>query len=496
MKKIYQKTAIALAIALAIGNAIAANSITRDIRVETIPANNSDKVELTLRVADGRDTIRIGDTTSFCFTASAPGYASLWDFGTSGKISRIYPYSEDESFTRLRPGQEACVGDGQGGTRFRITGPTGVNSVVLYWTQDEAGQMKANSYHSPRDFASGIASKAKDIVTESLGGGNYGGNGNNNSGGGWENWATAEASFKIINGRGDSNNDNQDDNGNINTSDLARTRGNYDNIYAIAFGANVGELKKTNDDARMFLDTMRASLNIPDANIKLYENAYRSDFEDGFAWLRDHASSNDLVLFFYSGHGTTLPDDDGDEDGDEDEALVPYDLAKEENINDPSKYIRDDQLKTWFDSLNAGAIVTVFDSCFSGGMYKGFSQSALLGARPKFFTKGKIAGKLPEYRGKSAKKKGPGDMLDGATNRGNKRVLLAASQEMEYAMEIPGSGGLFMTSLHDTLQNRGDTRDWQEMSDLLTRNVQRASDSKQNPTVIDPDHVLSSLKLD
>ena len=87
-------------------------------------------------------------------------------------------------------------------------------------------------------------------------------------------------------------------------------------------------------------------------------------------------------------------------------------------------------------------------------------------------------------------------MLDGATSRGNKRALLAASQEMEYAMEIPGSGGLFMTSLHDTLQNRGDTRDWQEMSDLLTRNVQRASDSKQNPTVIDPDHVLSSLKLD
>ena len=495
MKKTYQKTAFALAIALATGNAIAANSITRDIRVETIPANNSDKVELTLRVADGRDTIRIGDTTSFCFTASAPGYASLWDFGTSGKISRIYPYSEDESFTRLRPGQEACVGDGQGGTRFRITGPTGVNSVVLYWTQDEAGQMKANSYRSPRDFASGIAIKAKDIVTENIGGSSNNGSSHENDGG-WEKWATAEASFKIIDGRGDSNNDNQDDNGNINTSDLARTRGNYDNIYAIAFGANVGELKKTNDDARMFLDTMRASLNIPDANIKLYENAYRSDFEDGFAWLRDHASSNDLVLFFYSGHGTTLPDDDGDENGGEDEALVPYDLAKEENINDPSKYIRDDQLKTWFDSLNAGAIVTVFDSCFSGGMYKGFSQSALLGARPKFFTKGKIAGKLPEYRGKSAKKKGPGDMLDGATNRGNKRVLLAASQEMEYAMEIPGSGGLFMTSLHDTLQNRGDTRDWQEMSDLLTRNVQRASDSKQNPTVIDPDHVLSSLKLD
>ena len=327
MKKIYQKTAIALAIALAIGNAIAANSITRDIRVETIPANNSDKVELTLRVADGRDTIRIGDTTSFCFTASAPGYVSLWDFGTSGKISRIYPYSEDESFTRLRPGQEACVGDGQGGTRFRITGPTGVNSVVLYWTQDEAGQMKANSYRSPRDFASGIASKAKDIVTENIGGSSNNGSSHENDGG-WENWATAEASFKIIDGRGDSNNDNQDDNGNINTSDLARTRGNYDNIYAIAFGANVGELKKTNDDARMFLDTMRASLNIPDANIKLYENAYLSDFEDGFAWLRDNARSNDLVLFFYSGHGTTLPDDDGDEDGGEDEALVPYDLPK------------------------------------------------------------------------------------------------------------------------------------------------------------------------
>jgi hypothetical protein len=105
MPKKTNKTLLATAIfsLLAGGNAIAAGGQTRNIVVESVPANDSSKVEIELRVADGRDTVAIGDTTSFCFTASAPGYLSLWDFGTSGKIKRIYPYPATITSTGYNP---------------------------------------------------------------------------------------------------------------------------------------------------------------------------------------------------------------------------------------------------------------------------------------------------------------------------------------------------------------------------------------------------------
>ena len=482
---------------LAGGNAIAAGGKTRDINVESVPMNESSKVEIDLRVADGRDTVAIGDTTSFCFTASASGYLSLWDFGTSGKIKRIYPYPGDDNFNRVQPGREECVGDSKSGKIFRINGPEGIETVYAFWTQNEEDQIKAANFRSSSDFAAGIARKAKDINVENTGG--------------WENWATAMVTFRIgedysyngsnyYNGNNnDHNNGSNDSNGsnNIIINELVQTIGNYNNIYIVAFGSNVDQLKKTNDDAELFIQMMRTTLDVPAQNTRLYKDALYSDFEEGFEWLSDNAKANDLVLFYYSGHGTTLPDDNNDEgagaDG-LDEAIVPYDYTKM-SFDDASKYIRDDQLKEWFDNIQASSIVTVFDSCFSGGMYKSFSQGGMLNARPKFLTKGKIAGKLPQYRGKSANKKDIGSIDSEIASGNNKRVLIAASKEKQYALEIPGSGGALTVGLLEALQNKGGAEDWQGMSELTKRNVERDTDGMQNPTIIDPDNVLSTLKL-
>jgi len=247
-----------------------------------------------------------------------------------------------------------------------------VETVYAFWTQNEADQIKAKSFRSPQDFANGIERKAKDITVE------------NNDG--WENWATAMVTFRIgeeynYNGgnypnsnhnHGNNNGNNNGNSGdNIIINNLVQTVGNYNNVYIVAFGANVDQLKKTNDDAELFIQMMRTTLDVPAQNTRLYKDALYSDFEEGFEWLSDNAKANDLVLFYYSGHGTTLPDDNNDEgagaDG-LDEAIVPYDYTKM-SFDDASKYIRDDQLKEWFDNIQASSIVTVFDSCFSGGMY-------------------------------------------------------------------------------------------------------------------------------
>merc|ERR1719386_252614 len=45
-------------------------------------------------------------------------------------------------------------------------------------------------------------------------------------------------------------------------------------------------------------------------------------------WLVAGAKSGDSLFFHYSGHGTSLADDDGDEEDGQDEALVPVDFQQ------------------------------------------------------------------------------------------------------------------------------------------------------------------------
>jgi hypothetical protein len=86
-------------------------------------------------------------------------------------------------------------------------------------------------------------------------------------------------------------------------------------------------------------------------------------------WLIQGTSPGDRVFFLYSGHGTQVPDDDGDErrsdpSDDKDEAIAPYDVNEVNGrlIN----IIRDDQFNDWLGRLGGRSIVMVFDSCNSG----------------------------------------------------------------------------------------------------------------------------------
>lgn len=75
----------------------------------------------------------------------------------------------------------------------------------------------------------------------------------------------------------------------------------------------------------------------------------------------------DRVFFYYSGHGSYLPDDDGDEKDDGwDETIVPYDVGK-----NGQGMIRDDQFAKWIADLAGRRIVMIFDSCHSGTISRG-----------------------------------------------------------------------------------------------------------------------------
>jgi metacaspase-1 len=72
------------------------------------------------------------------------------------------------------------------------------------------------------------------------------------------------------------------------------------------------------------------------------------------------AKKGDVLLLHYSGHGSNVPDDDGDEADKREEILCPTDL----DWKDP---FRDDWLRKTFDKLKAGVSLTVImDCCHSG----------------------------------------------------------------------------------------------------------------------------------
>ncbi|WP_327005450.1 caspase family protein [Dactylosporangium sp. NBC_01737] len=80
----------------------------------------------------------------------------------------------------------------------------------------------------------------------------------------------------------------------------------------------------------------------------------------GIADLLSRTSSGDAVVITYSGHGTWVPDLDGDEPDHRDEAICPHDIA----ANGP---LLDDELSALFSAAAPGVrTVLISDSCHSG----------------------------------------------------------------------------------------------------------------------------------
>ncbi|HYJ15863.1 MAG TPA: caspase family protein [Candidatus Limnocylindria bacterium] len=76
------------------------------------------------------------------------------------------------------------------------------------------------------------------------------------------------------------------------------------------------------------------------------------------------AGAGDLVVIQYSGHGSYVPDDNGDEPDGKDECLCPYDIY----TNGP---ITDDELFEMYSAKKTGVkLLVISDSCHSGSNAK------------------------------------------------------------------------------------------------------------------------------
>lgn len=109
---------------------------------------------------------------------------------------------------------------------------------------------------------------------------------------------------------------------------------------------------------------------------------------DAISKIVKDTTKNDIAVITYSGHGTWVADEDGDEEDGRDEALCPHDIME-------GKLITDDELYDIFSERTWGArIIFISDSCHSGSVSK--ASNFILGSKDEALKTPKIRFLAPE----------------------------------------------------------------------------------------------------
>lgn len=92
----------------------------------------------------------------------------------------------------------------------------------------------------------------------------------------------------------------------------------------------------------------------------LDEDATKRNIQQALKQMISASATGDVLVFHFSGHGSNVPDNNGDEADHRDEILCPHDL-------DWMAPLTDDWLRASFDKLKRGVNLTaIFDCCHSG----------------------------------------------------------------------------------------------------------------------------------
>jgi metacaspase-1 len=149
------------------------------------------------------------------------------------------------------------------------------------------------------------------------------------------------------------------------------------NDYA-PVGAGGPDLRGCVNDVRDMANTLSV-LGIVPANpatmhIVTNARATRAAIINGFKWLIDGTKKGDVLVFYYSGHGSQVADTSGDELDRKDETICPHDYAT-------AGMIKDDDFRVLLAGLPAGVnLDIILDSCHSG---TGTRELAIMETAPK-----------------------------------------------------------------------------------------------------------------
>lgn len=152
--------------------------------------------------------------------------------------------------------------------------------------------------------------------------------------------------------------------------------------YALLVGVNdyrsmsFRDLRFAEGDAESVREVFTHYMGVKEENAKILlgKDATRRNVALAIkGWLTENASSpDDIVFFYFSGHGTyALDDAGGDEEDGRDELLCVYDSSPILDLT----YIKDDDLNRWLAQVPATTKVVILDCCHAGtgtkALYRG-----------------------------------------------------------------------------------------------------------------------------
>ncbi|MGD8990678.1 MAG: caspase family protein [Desulfobacterales bacterium] len=109
-------------------------------------------------------------------------------------------------------------------------------------------------------------------------------------------------------------------------------------------------------------------------------------------WLINGVGPEDRVLFYFSGHGSQIPDENNDEDDQFDEVLLLYDVAikAQSNPQTLTGVLLDDDFNTMLARMQSRNILVILDACHSGSATRSLRLSprsiSVNDAQVKFFS--------------------------------------------------------------------------------------------------------------
>jgi hypothetical protein len=218
------------------------------------------------------------------------------------------------------------------------------------------------------------------------------------------------------------------------------------------------------NDANAIKDWLVGEQGFSDREIKrLYnKNATTGKIMGAIDELVRKVRPGDVVVIYFSGHGTRLPDESGDETDSLDEALVTYDMVQDmaAGRHEPGNWLTDDVMGRAISKLRTNRVLVVFDCCHSGTAtksFEGYFGSGTSGAEdPAFRSKW-----LPfgfEWRERNVEDVGAVDEGN-INNRNSRHVYIGACQDEEQAMTSGSSSVLTRHFIEVAREHSGDPFD-------------------------------------
>ncbi len=205
----------------------------------------------------------------------------------------------------------------------------------------------------------------------------------------------------------------------------------------------------------MYLTAQR--LGFSKQNIRRLENSqsnYANIKSMITGWLVRNVEKNDRVLIYYSGHGSRIPDTNGDEADDMDEVLILYDaeIVAGEDYNSLKNVVIDDELYKWLAKIPSEKIYFYVDACNSGTAYKSFNLGGKNGNNSlnlKQDVRIKFAAypKMPKVRYKEEK-----SMATEISQELPNVVFLSAAKDSEFALATE-KGSVFTLGLNSIIES-------------------------------------------